>query len=57
MELDKEDMYVPVVKWSTVLLLLLLALQYRLKTASIDFKNAFVQPKLPEPLHMEFPHG
>ena len=38
--------YAPVVEWSTVRLLLVPSLHHNLQTASIDFKNAFVQPKV-----------
>ena len=53
----RDSTYAPVVEWSTVRLLLVLGLQHDLVTTSIDFKNAFVQSSLPEPIYVEFPHG
>ena len=54
---DKEDTFAPVIDWPAVRLLLILALQHDLATASIDFKNAFVQSSLPEPIYVNLPHG
>ena len=56
-QFDRDSTYAPVVEWSTVRLLLILSLQHDLTTVSIDFKNAFVQSSLPEPIFVEFPQG
>ena len=54
---DKEDTFAPVIDWPSVRLLLILSLQHNLVTASIDFKNAFVQSSLPEPIYVNLPSG
>jgi hypothetical protein len=56
-QFDRDATYAPVVEWSTVRLLLVLSLQHSLPTASIDFKNAFVQSPLPEPIYVRIPKG
>lgn len=52
-----DETYAPVVEWSTVRLLLTLAVTRNLCTTQIDFKNAFVQSTLPEPIYVELPPG
>jgi hypothetical protein len=54
---DRNTTYAPVVEWSTVRLLLILSVQHNLPTVSIDFKNAFVQSSLPEPIYVRLPWG
>jgi hypothetical protein len=49
--------YSPVVAWSTVRLLFTLATALNLPTKQIDFRNAFVQSDLPEPIYVELPPG
>ena len=49
--------YSPVVEWSTLRMLLALSVQYNLFTTQVDFKNAFVQASLDEPLYMSLPPG
>jgi hypothetical protein len=49
----KFDTFAPVVQWSTVHLLMMLALQYGYKTKHIDFSNAFVQAKLTSPVWIQ----
>ena len=54
---DKEDTFAPVIDWPAVRLMLILSLQHNLTTVSIDFKNAFVQSSLPEPIFVNLPKG
>lgn len=49
--------YAPVVQWSTVRLLMHLALFFSYKTRCIDFSNAFVQAKLDSPIYIHLPRG
>jgi Reverse transcriptase (RNA-dependent DNA polymerase) len=51
------ETYAPVVEWSTIRLLLTLAVTRNLCTTQIDFKNAFVQSDLPGPIYVELPPG
>ena len=51
------ETFAPVVEWMTVRLLFTLGLVEGWTTASIDFKNAFTQAKLPEPIYLELPPG
>ena len=51
------DKFAPVVEWTAVRLLFTLGLVEGWSTASIDFKNAFTQANLPEPLYLELPPG
>ena len=51
------ETFAPVVEWSTVRMLFSLGVMNDWKTASIDFKSAFTQAILPEPLYMELPPG
>ena len=51
------DKFAPVVEWTTIRLLFTLGLVEGWSTASIDFKNAFTQASLPEPLYLELPPG
>ena len=56
-EFDRNDVFAPVVEWATVRKLFTLGMLRGWKTASIDFKNAFTQGTLPEPIHLELPPG
>jgi hypothetical protein len=49
--------YAPVVDWSIVRTLFTASVALNLTTASIDFRNAFVQSSLPEPIYIELPPG
>ena len=51
------DTFAPVVEWSTVRMLFSLGVIEDWKTASIDFKSAFTQGQLPEPIYLELPPG
>jgi Reverse transcriptase (RNA-dependent DNA polymerase) len=51
------ETYAPVMEWSTIRLLLTLAVTHNLCTTQIDFKNAFVQSDLPAPIYVELPPG
>jgi Reverse transcriptase (RNA-dependent DNA polymerase) len=50
-----DEIYAPVVEWSTIRLLLTLAVTQNLCTTQIDFKYAFVQSDLPNPIYVELP--
>jgi len=52
-----DETFAPVVEWMTVRLMFTLALVEGWHTASIDFKNAFTQAKLPEPIYLDLPPG
>jgi Reverse transcriptase (RNA-dependent DNA polymerase) len=52
-----DETYAPVVKWSIIHLLLTLAVTQHLCTTQINFKNAFVQSDLPEPIYVKLPPG
>ena len=54
---SRDDTFAPVIDWPTVRLLLNLSIQHKLHTVSIDFKNAFVQSDLPEPIYVNLPQG
>ena len=49
--------YAPVVGWSTVRLVMTLALHLGWKTKQFDFSNAFVQANLAENVYLEMPPG
>ena len=49
--------FAPVVDWMTVRLLFTLSIVEKWSTASIDFKSAFTQAQLPEPIYIEPPPG
>ena len=51
------ETFAPVVEWMTVRLLFTLGIVEGWSTASIDFKNAFTQAQLPEPIYLELPPG
>ena len=51
------ETFAPVVEWSTVRMLFSLGVIGSWKTASIDFKSAFTQASLPEPIYLELPPG
>jgi hypothetical protein len=51
------DTYTPVVKWSTVRLVLTLSLLNGFKTRQVDFVQAFTQAPLDCPIFMEVPAG
>ena len=56
-DFQKNDTFAPVVEWSTVRMLFSLGVINDWKTASIDFKSAFTQAQLPEPIYFELPPG
>ena len=53
----QNNKFAPVVDWVTIRLLFTLGLVENWSSASIDFKNAFTQAQLPEPLYLELPPG
>jgi Reverse transcriptase (RNA-dependent DNA polymerase) len=52
-----DDVFAPVVQWSTIRMLLYFTLLFGLKTKSIDFSNAFVQAALKDPIFVHLPRG
>jgi Reverse transcriptase (RNA-dependent DNA polymerase) len=52
-----QSTFSPVVSWITVRLLFVLTVARGLHSTTIDFNNAFVQSKLPEPIYLELPPG
>ena len=53
----RNDVYAPVVDWATVRLLFSLTLHQGYKTRQVDFRQAFIQSDLPEPIYAELPPG
>ena len=51
------ETFAPVVDWGTLRMLFSLSIAEQWKSASIDFKNAFAQADLPEPIYLELPPG
>ena len=51
-DITKDDVYAPVIDWATVRLLFTVSVACNLETAQIDFRNAFVQSDLPEPIYL-----
>ena len=49
--------YAPVVDWGTVRLLFTLLVKHNLKSVQVDFRNAFTQSDLDEPIYMHLPPG
>ena len=54
-DLTKDSTYAPVIDWGTLRMLFAMSVQHKLYTTQIDFKNAFVQADLPEPIYVEYP--
>ena len=54
---DSNETYAPVAEWSTIRMLFSLSVLDGWTSASIDFKNAFVQAELPKPIYLELPPG
>jgi hypothetical protein len=54
---DEPGVYAPVVQWSTIRLMFNLMIAHDLKSTQIDFRNAFVQSTLPEPIYIHSPSG
>ena len=56
---DYFETYAPVVSWTTVRLVMTLAVNLGLKSKQVDYNNAFVQAELKpgEEVYMEFPRG
>ena len=52
-----DDTFAPVVDWGTVRMCFNCTVQNKLASRSIDFKNAFAQSFLPEPIFIELPQG
>ena len=51
------ETFAPTVEWVTIRLLFTLGLVEGWQSASINFKNAFTQASLPEPIYLELPPG
>ena len=57
-ELEKqEEVFAPVIQWSTVRLVLILTVILDIQTCHIDFSNAFTQAELTTPAFIELPKG
>jgi hypothetical protein len=54
---DYNETYAPVVAWTTVRMMMVMAATLNLKTTQIDFSNAFVQADLQESVYIELPTG
>ena len=54
---SRNDIYTPLVDWATVRLLFGLTVHEGLKTRQVDFRLAFMQSPLKDPLFAEFPPG
>lgn len=54
---DYDEKYAPVVCWSTVRLVMTMAIHMGWKTKQIDFSNAFVQSNLNEKVYLSLPPG
>ncbi len=52
---DYFESYLPVASWSTVQMVMNLAIQQGWATRQVDISNAFVQAKLKEELYVELP--
>jgi hypothetical protein len=55
--IDYFDTYAPVVQWSTVRLVLTLALKHGWATRQVDYTNAFAQADIQEEVYIEPPRG
>jgi len=55
--IDYWDTYAPVIQWSTICLLFILATTLGLSSHQIDYVQAFLQPALNDPIYMKVPHG
>ena len=53
----EEESYAPVVCWSSVRFLLIVAIILGWITVSLDYTNAFVQATLAKPVYMSTPRG
>ena len=54
---DYNETYAPVVLWTTVRMMLVMAATQGLRTTQIDFTNAFVQADIKEDVYIELPAG
>ena len=54
---DYSETYAPVVAWTTVRMMLVMAATQGLNTTQIDFTNAFVQADIKEDVYIELPAG
>jgi hypothetical protein len=54
---DYFDTYAPVIQWSTIRLVLTLALKHRWSTRQVDYTNAFAQADIQEEVYIEPPRG
>ena len=52
---DYLEIYAPIAAWSTVRMVMNIAIQQKWSTRQVDFSNAFVQEKLKEEIFLELP--
>lgn len=55
--IDYFDIYAPVVQWSTIRLIMTLALKHGRSTRQVDYTNAFAQAEIQEEVCIEPPRG
>jgi len=55
--IDYWDTYTPVIQWSTICLLFILATTLGLSSCQIDYVQAFLQAALNNPVYMKVPQG
>ena len=52
---DFDEIFLPIVSWSTIRIMLNLLIMFELKTKQVDFTLAFVQAKLPPGRYIKMP--
>jgi len=55
--IDYDEIFAPVVRYSSIRLLLSIANQHNLDVAGLDISNAFARATVSEDLYVEMPHG
>ena len=52
-----DETYAPALTWSTIRLILILAIMKGWHTRQADFILSYLQAKIPQPMYMELPRG